>query len=249
MENDLSRRRFLGVAGAAATAGAVAGAAPAHEAEADSPLQSIKILGICASPRKGMSTATALNVALEAAREVAPERIEIELIELAGMKLNGDLAAGVELEPGERDDFPSLVPKLSDPNVAGMILGTPVYFSNMTSLCKAFLDRLVVFRRNDFALKDKVAGVLAVGGARNGGQLLTVESVQAALYGQDMLVVGPGKPISRSGAAVWSGAGSAVTDDEPGMQAVRGVGRRVAEVALRLAAPCTSPVAGVSSEE
>ncbi|MFH1920873.1 MAG: flavodoxin family protein [Planctomycetota bacterium] len=249
MTSNLTRRGFLGAAGSAAAAGAVTAAASAHVAEDDSASQPIKILGICASPRKGMSTATALKVALEAAKEVAPESIEIELIELAGMKLNGDLAAGIELEPGERDDFPSLVPKLSDPNVAGMILGTPVYFSNMTSLCKAFLDRLTVFRRNDFALKDKVAGVLAVGGSRNGGQLLTVESVQAALYGQDMLVVGPGKPISRCGAAVWSGAGSAVTDDEPGMQAVRGVGRRVAEVALRLAAPCTSPVAGVASEE
>lgn len=235
MANDLTRRRFLGVAGTAAAAGAVSGAASAEAGEAASTAGAIKILGICCSPRKGKSTAASLQVCLDAAKEVAPGKIEVELVELAGMKINGDLAAGMPLEPGERDDFPSLVPKLSDPKVAGFVIGTPVYFSNMTSLCKAFLDRLIVFRKNDFALKDKVAGVLAVGGSRNGGQLLAVETVQAALYGQDMLIVGAGKPTTRCGAAVWAKSGTDVTEDEAGMEAVRAVGRRVAEVALRLA--------------
>jgi len=234
MTDDLSRRRFLGVAGTAAAAGAVAGTAAAQDQKA-SPSQPIKILAICTSPRKGMSTAKALQVALDAAREVDPDRVEVELIELGGLRIPGEPAAGVELEPGERDDFPRLVPKLSDPKVAGMILGTPVYFSNMTALCKAFLDRLIVFRKNDFALAGKVAGVIAVGGARNGGQLLAVESVQGALYCQEMIVVGAGPPTTRCGAAVWSQKDKDVTEDEAGMQAVRDVGRRVAELALRLA--------------
>ncbi len=235
MTSDVSRRRFLGVAGAAAAAGTVAGAASAGQSATAPGPGPIKILGICCSPRKGMSTAVALQVCLEAAEQVDPDRIETELIELGGMKINGNLAAGVALEPGERDDFPSLVPKLSDPRVAGIIIGTPVYFSNMTSLCKAFLDRCIVFRKNNFALQNKVAGVLAVGGARNGGQLLTIQSVQAALYCQEMLVVGAGKPTTRSGAAIWKKADAEVTDDEPGMNAARDVGRRVAEVALKMA--------------
>jgi multimeric flavodoxin WrbA len=119
-----------------------------------------------------------------------------------------------------------------------MIIGTPVYFSNMTAKCKAFLDRLMEFRKNDFALKGKVAGVLAVGGARNGGQLLAIESVQAALYGQDMVVVAAGKPTTRSGAAVCSSIGEGVTEDEDGMKAVDSLGRSVAEMALRMAATC-----------
>jgi multimeric flavodoxin WrbA len=239
MADDLTRRRFFGVAGATAAAGAALGrAAVGAEETAASSGEGIKILGICGSPRKGRSTAAALEVCLAAAKEVDADRIEVELIELAGMKINGDLAAGVPLEPGEQDDFPSLVEKLSDPKVAGMIVGTPVYFSNMTARCKAFLDRLNVFRKNDYALKNKVAGVLAVGGSRNGGQLLAVESVQAALYGQDMLVVGAGKPTSRCGAAVCSSMGDSVTDDEYGMKAVESLGRSVAEMALRLAATC-----------
>ncbi len=233
MASDLSRRRFLGVAGTAAAAGAVAHKAAAGEDDS-APSGAIKILGIGCSPRKGMSTAKSLGVALEAAREVDPVRVKVELIELAGMKINGDLAAGVELEPGERDDFPRLVPKLTDPKVAGMIIGTPTYFSNMSSLCKAFIDRLIVFRKHDFALADKVAGVIAVGGGRSGGQLLAVESVQTCLYCQDMIVVGAGRPTTRCGAAVWNQKDKDVTEDETGMQAVRDVGRRVAELALRM---------------
>ena len=88
------------------------------------------------------------------------------------------------------DDFPSLVPKLGDPKVAGIIIGSPVYFGNMSSLCKAFLERLMMFRKDNFALSNKVAGVLAVGGARNGGQELTIRSIQTALFGQEMIIVG-----------------------------------------------------------
>jgi multimeric flavodoxin WrbA len=236
MGNDLTRRRFIGVAGATAAAGAVTGVASAGEGKAAGRSGPIKIIGVCCSPRKGMSTAASLKVCLDAAKEVDPENIEVELIELAGMKIQGDVAAGVALEPDERDDFPNLAPRLSDPKVAGIILGTPVYFSNMSSLCKAFLDRWIVFRKSDFALADKVGGVLAVGSARNGGQLMTIESVQAALYCQEMIVVGAGRPTTRNGAAVCSGGQDDVTEDEVGMGAARDLGRRVAEVARRVAA-------------
>ena len=49
-----------------------------------------------------------------------------------------------------------------------------------------------------------------------------------------MIVVGAGSPTTRCGAAVWNKKGEDVTTDEYGMQAVRDVARRVAEVALRL---------------
>ena len=141
--------------------GAAIVAAPG-EAEHAAQSRPIKILGICCSPRKGKTTAAALSICLDAVKAV-DGRIEVELIELAGRKIPGEVAAGVALEPGERDDFPALVPKLADPAVAGIIVGTPVYFGNMSSLCKAFLDRCIVFHK-DKPLANKVAGVLAVGG-------------------------------------------------------------------------------------
>ena len=230
MARNLNRRRMLGTVGAAVVAGAAVKAtgAPAEKSAG----KKTKIIAVCCSPRKGRTTAASLKVCLAAAAQV--EGVETELIELAGLAIPGQLAAGVRLAPGEKDDFPALAPKLSDPKVGGIIIGTPVYFGNMTFLCKAFLDRWIVFRRN-FAMSNKVAGVLAVGGARNGGQEMTIQSVQAAMFAQEMILVGDGRPTSHCGATVWSGGKKNVTDDEFGMSTARNLGKRVARLALRLA--------------
>ena len=193
----------------------------------------IRIIGIACSPRKGKTTAVCLQVCLDAAAQLDP-RIEVELIELAEMKIDGALAAGLPLAPGQKDDFGKLIPKLSDPKVRGIIIGTPVYFGNMTSLCKAFLDRCIAFRKNNFALSNKVAGVLAVGGARNGGQELTIQSVQAALLCQEMIIVGDARPGARIGATIWNDGKGEVTNDEFGMTTARNLGRRGAVVALQI---------------
>jgi multimeric flavodoxin WrbA len=227
----ITRRDFVRdsvAAGAAVTAmAASAGAEPATAADGK-----IRIVAVSCSPRKGQTTATALGVCLQAAREVS-DRIETELIELAGLRINGNVAAGVPLAEGEQDDFPKLLPRLADPQVRGLIIGTPVYFSNMSSLCKAFLDRCITLYQS-FALSNKVGGVVAVGGTRNGGQELTIQAVQWSLYCQEMILVGHGRPGPRLGATVWSGAPGGVLKDEYGMGTVKTLGRRVAEVALRL---------------
>lgn len=219
-------------AGAVVAAGTAAGVASDKGGEMMQ-AERIKVIGICCSPRRAKTTASSLQVCLGAAKEVAAN-IEVELIELAGLRIDGSPAAGVPLPPGQQDDFPKLVPKLSDPKVAAIIIGTPVYFGNMTSLCKAFLDRCMVFRKNNFALSDKVGGVLAVGGARNGGQEMAIQSVQAAMLCQEMIIVGDGRPSAHFGATVWNNGKDDVTEDEFGMATARNLGRRVAEVALRL---------------
>jgi len=239
MAPEVTRRRFLRAAGtvaAGATAGATITAANAPAAATEG--KRLRILGICCSPRQGKTTATALRVCLDAAAAVDP-RIEVELIELAGKRIPGHVAADLPLEPGERDDFPPLIPKLSDPAVVGIILATPVYFGNMSYLCKAFLDRWVVFHTK-FALSNKLGGVIAVGGGRNCGVELTVRSVQVALMSQQMIVVGDAPPTGHWGGTVWAGADAVkatadldVRRDEPGMATVKNLGRRVAEFALR----------------
>jgi multimeric flavodoxin WrbA len=229
---DVTRRDFVRESLAAGAAVSVAaGPATANTPSADG---GIRIVAVSCSPRKGKSTATALQVCLDAAKEVSP-RIETELIELAGLKINGNVAAGVPLEAGERDDFPALVPKLKDPRVRGLIIGTPVYFGNMSSLCKAFLERCIVLYQPDYALSNKAAGVVAVGGTRNGGQEATIQSVQMSLFCQEMILVGNGRPGSRLGATVWSGAEGGVLKDEFGMMTTKTLGRRVAQIALQLA--------------
>lgn len=234
MKSDLTRRGFLGLAGTAAAGAAVTHAALADDGEGTSRSASIKIIGICCSFRKGRSTVASMRLCLDAAKQVDPEVIEVELIDLAEMKIDGSLAAGLPLEPGQKDDFPDLIPKLSDPAVAGIIIGTPVYFGNMSSLCKAFLERCMAFRKDEFALGNKVGGVLAVGGARNGGQELTIKSVQTALLCQNMIVVGEAKPSCHSGAAVWNN-GEDFLEDKLNKATASSLGQRVAEVALRMA--------------
>ncbi|MGO9112769.1 MAG: flavodoxin family protein [Thermoguttaceae bacterium] len=250
MPSDLSRRGFLGSAATAAVlgSGATIAAATSQAARAAQP-RVIKILGICCSPRKGKNTAAALSICLDAVKAF-DGRIEVELIELAGRKIPGEVAAGIALEPGERDDFPALAPKLSESAVAGIILGTPVYFGNMSSLCKAFLDRCIIFHK-DKLLANKVGGVLAVGGARNGGVELTIRSVQVAMMSQQMIVVGDAPPTGHWGGTVWGGNPAISTGPTPdiardveGIASVRNLGRRVAEMALRLDVNSPGNVAG-----
>jgi multimeric flavodoxin WrbA len=193
----------------------------------------VKIIGISCSPRKDRTTTAALRVCLEAAQSVG-SGIEIELIDLGGLKINGDLAAGIPLAEGERDDFPLIEAKLRGANVGGIIVGTPVYFSNMTALCKAFLDRWMAFR-GTFALRNKVGGAIAVGAARNGGQELTLQTIHAAMLCQDMIIVSEGRPTSRLGGIVVSTKDD-ISKDETGLATARSLGRRVAEVALMLQA-------------
>jgi len=199
---------------------------------------SVRVLGISCSPRQGQSTFRAMQVCLEAARQASPQ-VEVQLIELAGKKIGPCTACGIcrqGLICGWEDDFGPLIPMLSDPRVGGVVIGTPVYFGGMTAQCKAFLDRCVVFRRNGWLLRDKVGGVLAVGGVRNGGQELTLQSVRAAMLCHDMICVGDGKDSAHFGAALFSGGPGGIEADQEGLNTARNLGRRVATLAVRLAA-------------
>jgi multimeric flavodoxin WrbA len=196
----------------------------------------MKIVGISCSPRKGKSTTYALEVCLQAVKETVPD-VETMLIELSELKINGCLSCGKcmkVLECSQEDDFPKMIPILSDPELAGLVVATPVYFGSMTSQCKAFLDRCVMFRRNGFVLRNKVGGVIAVGGFRSGGQELTIQSVHAAMLVQDMVVVSEGKPTSHYGATLWSGHPDGIEKDTFGLETARNLGKRVAEVAVKM---------------
>jgi multimeric flavodoxin WrbA len=221
MASPVSRRTFLGAAGAAVAA-AQAQQAPAAEAKG----AGVKIVGLSCSPRPDKTTAQGLKVCLEAAKEAAPG-IETELVELAGL----DIPVFVPGAP-EPEDFKKVAAVLRDPKVKGILVGTPVYFGDMSSLAKAFLDHCIALRKGGFALAGKVAGVLAVGGARNGGQELTIQSVQAILMCHEMIIVGDGRPTAHRGATLWN-QGDDISGDEFGLKTARNLGRRVAEVAAR----------------
>ncbi len=230
MSDHVSRRGFINAAAVAAGGVMLTGAEAAQAADSKA---KPKIIAINCSRRAGENTAGALQIALDAAKAVSPDTIETELIELAGKNLHAELAAGIELAEGQTDDFLPIAEKIGDPNVAGIIIGTPVYFSSMSSPCKDLLERFMVFYKKDHALSNVVAGVLAVGGARHGGQEVTITSVQASLFCQHMIVVGAGGKTSRFGACIWGGAEGGV-EEAANRAAAENLGRRVAEVAIAL---------------
>ncbi|MCU0961846.1 MAG: flavodoxin family protein [Pirellulaceae bacterium] len=235
MVDQVTRRRFVTTVGAGAAF--AAGSAVAAPAPSDLQAPAVKIIAVACSPRRGKTTAQALNICLQAAKDVAPERIEVELIDLGGLKIPAELAAGLPLAPGERDDFPAVAEKLAASQVAAIVVGTPVYFANMSALCKAFLDRCGVFRKNNFALAGKVGAVLAVGAVRSGGQELVIQSVQASLFCHEMLVVGDGRPTGHFGARLWNDGADDISQDEFGVGTAKNLGRHVAEVVLARQTP------------
>ncbi len=222
MSHEIGRREMMG-------AMAVAGALGATAQES---AKTIKVIAVNCSARTGKTTAAALQICLDAAKEQAG--VEVELIELGGLSIPAQLAVGLPLRQGETDDFPEIAKKLADPAVAAIIVGSPVYFSNMSALCKAFLDRCMSFRKDGFTLRNKIAGVVAVGASRNGGQELTIQSIQAALMCQDMILVGDGKPSGRIGAALWN-VDDSIAGDKPGQDGARNLGLRVVEVSRLVA--------------
>jgi len=197
----------------------------------------MKIVGICCSARKEKTTRFALESCLRAVTEAYPQ-ISTVTIDLAEKEVNLCKALNTctkKLACGQKDDFNELIPVLSDPEVGGLMVATPVYMGAMSGQCKAFLDRCVMFRRNGFLFRNRVGGVIAVGGFRNGGQEAVIQSVHAVMLVQDMIVVGDGKPGAHFGGTVWSGHPEGVEHDEVGLETVRSLGRRVAEVALKIA--------------
>ena len=221
MKKQVTRRNFLATAGTAALAATTTSALAAESGGG----KTFKILGIACSPRKGMTTAKAVQAALEAAKAV-DARIAVELIDLGGLSIAG-------WSPTiHQDDFDAILPKLKDPQLAGLIIASPSYFRSLSSLCKAFIERCMPLREGAMLLGDKPVGALAVGGNRNGGQELVVQQILTAMLSYGMVPVG-GKSPAMLGGTLWS-AKDDVTQDEAGLQSAKLLGTHVAEVALKL---------------
>jgi len=215
----MDRRTFLNtsvMAGAAAMS--VTGAAQAAD-------QATKtLLGIACSPRQGKTTATSVKVALDAAAQVNAG-IKTELIDLGGLTFSGWNGTGKY----EEDDFTRVIlPKLRDPELGGLIIGSPVYFRNKSSLCMAFFERLAVLRKPKLLLANRVVGALSGGAYRHGGQEMVIQQIHTAMLCHEVVLVG-GKPGAHQGATLWNAHGDDITKDELGMATARQLGTRVAE--------------------
>lgn len=224
MNDPVPRREFLTATGAAALATAATSVLGADGA-GGSP---IRLIGVSCSPRKGMTTATAVQAALDAAKAVSP-RIQTELIDLGGLSI----APWSPRPPA--DDMAGLLPKFRDPALGGLIVGSPCYFRTLSGLAKCFLERLAPLREPTMVLADKPFGVVTVGAFRNGGQELTIQEIQAILLCFGMVPAGGHAPAFQ-GATLLS-ANDSLAQDELGLKTAAQVGKRVGEMALRLVRP------------
>jgi multimeric flavodoxin WrbA len=226
MRDNMNRRLFLG------TAAASVAALPSFANAAEPTPGSVKIIGIAGSLRKGKSTYKAVALALDSAKTVSPA-IATELIELSGLNLDPYIAVGSK-SSDRPDDFPAVREKLVAPDVFGILMGSPVYMGIVSSPLKQLFERMLAFRQGGFPLKNKVGGAIAVGGGRNTGVELVVQQLIMFMLSQEMILVGDGNPGDHWGGTMQS-QGDELSKDEGSLNTLRGVGKRVAEIALRLA--------------
>lgn len=194
----------------------------------------VKIIGIVGSPRKGGNTTILVKEALNEAEKVGAD---IELIELGSAEIEPCIACDICKSTGEcaiYDDMPSILAKLVDSH--GMIIGSPVYFGNVTAQLKMLMDRSRPLRM-DFKLKNKVGGAISVGGSRNGGQETTISAIQQFMLIQDLVIVGDGAPLAHYGGTGVGGVKEDSETDEIGLETSRNLGMRVAELAIKLNKP------------
>jgi multimeric flavodoxin WrbA len=189
----------------------------------------MKVIGINGSSRKDGNTAIIIRRVFE---ELEKEGIETELIQLAGKRISGCRACGkcVENRDGRciiNDDIVNpIIEKMASAD--GIILGSPVYFSNITPEMKAMIDRVGrVVRANNYMLKRKIgAAVVAV---RRAGALPTFNAMNEFFFVEQMIL--PGSTYWNL--CIGRDIGD-VESDEEGMQNMMNLGKNIAWLIKRL---------------
>lgn len=191
----------------------------------------VKVTGIIGSPRTGGNTAHLVETALKSAESAGAET---ELIDLASATIEPCVACDICKSTGEcaiYDDMREIADKLVGSD--GIIIGSPVYFGSVTSQLKMMMDRTRPLRAN-FQLRDKICGGISVGGARNGGQESTISVIHDFFLIHDCVVVGDGAPLAHYGGTGVGGPKGDTEKDEMGLETSKNLGKRVAELAIRL---------------
>ena len=111
-----------------------------------------------------------------------------------------------------------------------VIVGSPVYFGNMSGEVKTFFDnwqfKFGVFP--EFKMRNKVGAAFATGGQVSSGKEVTMLTILAAMLGNQMIVVSGGGAFGASATTEGDSPGI----DEKELAAARELGKRVAEVTV-----------------
>jgi multimeric flavodoxin WrbA len=183
----------------------------------------MKVVAFNGSSRPKGNTSLLLNLVLE---ELQKEGVQTELIQVGGKPIHGCLACYKCLENKDgrcaldKDIVNECVAKMVEAD--GVILGSPVYFADMTGAMKCLVERAgMVTRANGDLLKRKVgAAVVAV---RRAGAVHTFDSLNHFFLIGQMIICG---------SSYWNvGFGRQPGDvdkDEEGLATMRNLGRNMA---------------------
>ncbi len=189
----------------------------------------MKVVAFNGSARKGGNTAILIGYVC---RELEKEKIQTELVQLAGCKINGCIACMQCYENKDqrcavKDDVVNdCIEKMLEAD--GIILGSPTYFANVSTEMKALIDRAgMVSRANSDMLARKVgAAVVAV---RRAGAIHVFNSINHFFFIGQMIV--PGSSYWNLGMGRQKGE---VEKDDEGIQTMKNLGRNMAWLIKRI---------------
>ena len=189
----------------------------------------MKVIAINGSARKGGNTAILIKYAFEALEQ---EGVETELIELAGETIKPCKACRRCFENKDKhcavddDKLNECLDKMMEAD--GIILGSPVYFADVTGNMKALMERAgYVNRANGDMLKRKVgAAVVAV---RRAGAIHTFDSINHFFLIGQMII--PGSSYWNVGIGREKGD---VESDEEGKKTMTDLGKNMAWVIKKI---------------
>jgi multimeric flavodoxin WrbA len=164
--------------------------------------------------------------------ELKKEGIETELIQMAGKNIQGCLACYKCFKNKDRrcsvdkDILNDIMARME--KAEGILLGSPTYFSDVTSGMRAFIERCgFVARANDYMFKGKVgAAVVAV---RRAGSIQAFTSMNLFLHYMQMFM--PGSSYWNIGIGRDPGD---VMKDEEGIQTMKTLGQNMAWLLKKL---------------
>lgn len=183
----------------------------------------MKVVAFNGSPRKNGNTYSIIKMVF---KELEKENIETELIQLGGNLVRG--CAGCRQCSKKKnnrcvfedDIINDCIAKMIEAD--GIILGSPVYYSNVTTEMKALIDRAgIVSKANGVLLRNKVgAGIVAL---RRGGGTHAVNSINYLFLANEMII-----PGSTSWNLVFGREPGEVENDEEGIRNMKNLGQRIA---------------------
>jgi multimeric flavodoxin WrbA len=179
----------------------------------------MKVVAFNGSPRKDGNTSILIGTML---KELEKQGIGTELVQLSDKELHGCIACYQCIENKdqrcgvENDAANEYIEKMF--GAEGIILGSPVYFNDVTPEMKALIDRAgFVSRANERMFKGKVGA--AVAAVRRSGAVHTLDTMGHFFLSGEMIFVGRAVGMGREKGEVEK--------DQEGMALVKSLGQRM----------------------